>query len=74
MQPVNRKRGRDLTLALMSGLLLGLSFPPIPTGVLAFVAFVPFFILFESIESYGRAFRYAYVTFFVFNADRKSVV
>lgn len=53
---------------MASGLLLGLSFPPIPTGVLAFVAFVPLFFLFESIQSYGRAFRYAYVTFFVFNA------
>ena len=54
-------------LAIFSGILFGFSFPPMPTGILAAVAFVPFFILFESIEEYGEAVRYSYLTFLVFN-------
>jgi len=54
-------------LASISGLMLGLAFPPVPTGVTAAFAFVPFFILFESIDRYGVAFRYSYLVFFIFN-------
>ncbi len=54
-------------LATISGLMLGLAFPPVPTGVTAAFAFIPFFILFESIERYGVAFRYSYLVFFIFN-------
>lgn len=57
---------RDLSLALLSGLLLGLSFPPVPTGILAGVALVPFFLLLEE-GGYAKAFRLSYVTFFVLN-------
>ena len=52
-------------LLTLGGLMLGLSFPPFHTGVLAAFAFVPFFIVFEDIESYGGAFRSSYVMFFV---------
>jgi len=55
-------------LAMLSGLMLGCSFPPIPLGILATLAFVPFFIVLESIEKYGDAFRISYLTFLVFNA------
>ena len=57
----------NISLAVTAGLMLGLSFPPIPIGILAAFAFVPFFILFESIDEYRLAFRYSYITFFVFN-------
>ncbi len=56
-----------LFLATLSGVFLGAAFPPIPTGITAAFAFVPFFLLYESIDDYGKAFRYSYVTFFVFN-------
>ncbi|HUL44433.1 MAG TPA: apolipoprotein N-acyltransferase [Bacteroidota bacterium] len=56
-----------LLLAVLSGLLLGFSYPPVPTGILAMVAFVPFFLVLEPIERYGKALRYAYLTFLVFN-------
>lgn len=36
-------------LILLSGVLLGLSYPPIPLGSIAMVAFVPFFLLFEQV-------------------------
>lgn len=56
-----------IILSLSSAILLGISFPPFQFGVIACVAFVPFLILADSIESYGRFFRYAYFTFFVFS-------
>jgi apolipoprotein N-acyltransferase len=58
---------RLLGLALLSGVLLGFSFPPVPTGILACVAFVPFFILFEAEPGYAVGFRFSYATFFVVN-------
>ena len=54
-------------LALLSGALLGLAYPPVPVGITAFFAFIPFFFLFDEIESYGEAFRYSYIMLFVFN-------
>ena len=54
-------------LALFSGLMLGIAFPPVPSGLSAAFAFVPFFILFESIEEYGLTFRYSYLIFLIFN-------
>ncbi len=54
-------------LALISGILLGMSYPPFPTGMFAFIAFVPFFMLFEDVEDYARGFRYALVMLFIYN-------
>jgi len=56
-----------LTLAFFSGILLGLAFPPVPTGITAIFAFVFYFILLENLTSYGNAVRYSYLTFLVFN-------
>ncbi|MBI5021047.1 MAG: apolipoprotein N-acyltransferase [Ignavibacteriales bacterium] len=56
-----------LFLGLLSGLLLGLSFPPVPTGVAVLIAFVPFFLLLSTLENYGSTFRYTYFTIFIFN-------
>src|ERR1041385_2628837 len=53
--------------ALLSGVLLGLSFPPVPTGIPAAAAFVPFFLFGEEKPGYARAFRFSYTAFFVFN-------
>jgi apolipoprotein N-acyltransferase len=54
-------------LALLSGVLLGISFPPFPTGACAAIAFAPFFILFEDVVEYGKALRLSYLVFLVFN-------
>ncbi|HLX12060.1 MAG TPA: apolipoprotein N-acyltransferase, partial [Bacteroidota bacterium] len=51
----------------MSGALLGVAYPPLPFGIVAAVAFVPFFLLFEEITTYGEALRLSYGVFFVFN-------
>jgi len=55
-------------LSVSTALLLGFSFPPFPLGVLACIGFVPFLLLVDNIHSYGRFFRYSYVTFFLFCA------
>ncbi|NOY07081.1 MAG: apolipoprotein N-acyltransferase, partial [Chlorobi bacterium] len=54
-------------LAVMSGLLLAASFPPVPTGITAFLGLVPFLFLVENMRSTWQAFRYSYLTFLVFN-------
>lgn len=60
-------RRAKIFLAILTAIMLGVSYPPIPTGVLAAFAFIPFFLLFSSIENYGQAFRYSYLTFFILN-------
>jgi apolipoprotein N-acyltransferase len=61
-------RRPGISLAVATGLLLGVSFPPFQAGAVAFVAFLPFFILFESVDGFGEAARLSYVMLFTFNA------
>jgi len=46
---------------------MGLSAPPFHTGFLAFIAFIPFFFLFETIKKYKRAFLYSFLTLATFH-------
>ena len=62
-----KQRNYRFILASISGLMLGLAFPPVPTGATAVFAFIPLFLLFESIDTYGVTFRYSYLVFFIFN-------
>jgi apolipoprotein N-acyltransferase len=66
---------RNLVLAFFAGVLLGLSFPlprgwvfALPLEYLACIAFVPFLLVLERLNSYWQSMRYAYFTFFAFNA------
>lgn len=52
---------RNLTLAVLTGIMVALSFPPFKTGFLAFAALIPFFLLLERKKG-TEAFRWAYVT------------
>ncbi len=54
-------------LSLTTAVLLGVSFPPFPSGVTACIGYVPFLLLVDRIHSFGRFFRYSYATFFVFS-------
>jgi len=56
-----------LSLGASSAVLLGLSFPPSQFGILACVGFVPFLLLVDKLELFGRFFRYSYYTFFLFS-------
>ena len=54
-------------LAILVGILIGFSEPPFHTGYLALVAFIPFFLLFENVTSYKKAFLYSYLMVAVFH-------
>ncbi len=57
----------SVSIAILSGILLGLSFPPSPFYTLAYVAFIPFFFLFVQLDSYWRLSFYSYIFLFVFH-------
>ncbi len=60
-------RAKSILLCLLSGGLLGFSFPPFETGMLAAAGFVPLFIVLASARTSGAVFRICYPTFFLFN-------
>lgn len=57
---------RESGLLVLSGLMLGISFPPIPTWFFSLFAFLPFFIVLEKRESLAAINRAAYQMNFVF--------
>lgn len=63
-QKLNKK---NISLAILSGILIGISFPPIPLPILIFFSFVPFFFLLEIKNTLGEINRISYLAFFVFN-------
>jgi apolipoprotein N-acyltransferase len=57
----------DIGLLLLSGLLLGCAFPPLPFGVLAFVGFVPMLVVLERTRGAWQTLRRLYLVFFAFH-------
>lgn len=57
------ERVKHLGTAMSSGLLLAAAFPPIPTGITAFVAFVPLLSLLETRTRFRQVFASSYVAF-----------
>jgi len=60
-------KGNPYALAVASGILLALSFPPLPLGFLAFVAFIPLLIGIRG-RPVGIVFRSSMLAGFVFGA------
>jgi apolipoprotein N-acyltransferase len=56
-----------LMLCVLSGLMLGFSFPPSQLGVLACFGLVPLLIVLADVRETGRALRYSYVALLVFH-------
>ncbi len=56
-----------LWLAIVSGVMLGASFPPSPFGILACFGLVPLLIVLADLERIGPSLRYAYVSMLVFH-------
>jgi apolipoprotein N-acyltransferase len=61
-----KEKKKQLLLASVGGVLLGLSFPPIPLPFLSFFAFIPFFFVLEKRESLLSVNRISYVFLFFF--------
>jgi apolipoprotein N-acyltransferase len=62
-----KERKRFLLLGLVSGIFLGLSFPPFPFPYLMFVALVPYFFVIAKKEKLAQINRFTYYTAFFFN-------
>ena len=62
-----RRRKTYALLCVVSGILLGFSFPPSPLYSLAYVGLIPFFFLFDRLETIGSLLRYSYLMLFVFH-------
>ena len=62
-----REGWQNALLALSGGLMLGGAFPPSPFTTLAYVAFVPLFLLFDRIRKAGTLVRWNYLALLVFH-------
>ncbi len=56
-----------LALGVVSGAMLGISFPPFHLEWLAFVAFIPFLFAVERARNYRETLKLSYFSFLVFN-------
>lgn len=61
-----KERRKNLFFSLFSGLLLGLSFPPVPLQYVMFGALIPYFIVIDSKNTLGEINRFTYAFAFVF--------
>jgi apolipoprotein N-acyltransferase len=58
---------KDLLYAVISGILLALSFPPLPFNFFAFVGFVPLLFVLYKKEIYQNRYFLIYITFFIYH-------
>jgi apolipoprotein N-acyltransferase len=63
---LKKKRNKERLLVIVSALLLGLSYPPVPLPFLAFGAFIPLLWVLERRDSLAALNRAAYLFGFVF--------
>jgi len=61
-----KKIRKQLFLGLTSGILIGLSFPPIPLPYLIFIGLVPYFFALQQREGLAEINRLTYFTAFFF--------
>ncbi len=66
--PDQKKENRkELWLGVISGILLGISFPPIPLPYFLFVGLIPYLIVIEKRKTLAEVNRFTYFTIFFFN-------
>jgi apolipoprotein N-acyltransferase len=61
------ERNNELLFGILSGVLLGFSFPPVPLPFLSFFALIPYFFVLEKKETLASINRYTYFTLFFFS-------
>lgn len=67
LTPVQKKqRKKELLLGLLSGVFLGVSFPPFPIPFLIFFSLIPYFFIIGKRETLGSINRFTYDTTFFF--------
>lgn len=64
---LKKTKQNELLLGIISGIMLGLSFPPIPFFPLLFAAFIPYFIVIEKRTSLASINRFTYFAIFIYN-------
>ncbi|MBK8945311.1 MAG: apolipoprotein N-acyltransferase [Ignavibacteriae bacterium] len=62
-----KENRKELLFGLISGILLALSFPPIPMTYLIFSALIPYLIVIEKRNTLAEINRFTYFTIFFFN-------
>jgi len=62
-----KENRKNLLLGLLSGIMIGISYPPIPLPYLVFVAFVPYFVVIQKRNGLAEINRFTYFTAFIFN-------
>ena len=62
-----KENRKELLFGLLSGVMIGLSYPPIPLPYLVFVAFVPYFFVIQKREGLADINRFTYFTMFIYN-------
>ena len=67
MEKSHRFLDSKLALGILSGILLGFSFPPFHIEWIAFVALIPFLYALEGARSYREVLKLTYFSFLVFN-------
>lgn len=63
----DNKNKNDVILAILAGMLLGISFPPISLNLVIFFALIPYFFLIDKRTTLLSISRITYLTMFVFN-------
>lgn len=66
-QDEKKRNKKELVLGLITGVLLGISFPPIPLPYFVFCALIPYLIVIEKRTTLASINRFTYFTFFFFN-------
>ncbi|GBD89412.1 apolipoprotein N-acyltransferase [bacterium BMS3Abin04] len=62
-----KKHRRNLLFGLLSGILLGISFPPVPLPYFVFIALIPYLYVLEKLDGLAEINRFTYFTAFIFN-------
>lgn len=67
--PPEKKKARrkELLMSLLAGLLMGISFPPVPAPFIIFIALIPYFWVVEKRSGLAEINRFTYFTMFFFN-------
>ena len=62
-----KENKREFLFGLLSGILLGLSYPPVPFPYLIFAGLIPYLIVIEKRKTLAEINRFTYFTAFIFN-------